>query len=152
MRRLGIEGESGRARVRTTVVDRAASAASDQLARDFNPGSPDFAWCGDITYLRTGEGWLFLATVIDFFSRRVIGWSIATHMRTELVADALRMAVAARGGTMTGVIFHSDKGCQAGNTPRPSSPSSAQRRVSCSPPAPPECAGTMLWPNGSSRR
>jgi transposase InsO family protein len=112
MRRLGIEGESGRAKVRTTIVDRAATAPADRLARDFNPGAPDVAWCGDITYLRTGEGWLFLATVIDLFSRRVIGWSIATHMRTELVADALRMAVAARGGSVAGVLFHSDKGCQ----------------------------------------
>jgi len=112
MRRLGIEGESGRARVRTTIVDRGATAPGDQLARDFNPAAPDVAWCGDITYLRTAEGWLFLATVIDLFSRRVIGWSIANHMRTELVADALRMAIAARGGHVAGVVFHSDKGCQ----------------------------------------
>lgn len=112
MCRLGIEVESGRARVRTTIVDRGATAPSDQLARDFNPDAPDVAWCGDITYLSTGEGWLFLATVIDLFSRRVIGWSIASHMRTELVADALRMAVAARGGKVAGVIFHSDKGSQ----------------------------------------
>ena len=62
------------------------------------PARPDRTWCGDITYLRTGEGWLFLATVIDLFSRRVIGWSVAAHMRTELVADALDMAVATRGG------------------------------------------------------
>src|SRR3954447_17057553 len=56
------------------------------------------------TYLRTGEGWLFLATVIDLFSRRVIGWSAAAHMRSELVADALAMAVATRGGTVSGVV------------------------------------------------
>ena len=112
MRLLGIEGESGRARVRTTIVDRGATAASDKVARDFNPTAPDVAWCGDITYLRTAEGWLFLATVIDMFSRRVIGWSIATHMRTDLVVDALRMAVAACGGRVQGVIFHSDRGSQ----------------------------------------
>src|SRR6266545_1232176 len=71
-------------------------------------------WCGDITYLRTGEGWLYLATVIDLFSRRVIGWSLAEHMRTSLVADALETAVATRGGGghLDGVIFHSDRGCQ----------------------------------------
>jgi transposase InsO family protein len=57
-------------------------------------------WAGDITHLRTGEGWLFLATVIDLYSRRVIGWSVASHMRTALVADALNMAVATRGGTV----------------------------------------------------
>jgi transposase InsO family protein len=108
----GWEGESGRRRVRTTIVDRAASAAGDLVGRDFNPATPDTTWCGDITYLRTGEGWLFLATVIDLFSRRVIGWSAAAHMRSELVADALAMAVATRGGTVNGVVFHSDRGSQ----------------------------------------
>jgi transposase InsO family protein len=108
----GFEGESGRRRIRTTIVDRGATAASDLVGRDFNPTEPDTTWVGDITYLRTGEGWLFLATVIDLFSRRVIGWSVATHMRTSLVADALEMAVATRGGAVTGVIFHSDRGSQ----------------------------------------
>lgn len=112
MRDHGWEGESGRRRVRTTIVDRGATAAGDLVGRDFNPTAPDVTWCGDITYLRTGEGWLFLATVIDLYSRRVIGWSLAAHMRTELVADALRMAVATRGGVVDGVIFHSDRGCQ----------------------------------------
>jgi transposase InsO family protein len=108
----GWEGESGRRRVRTTVVDRSATVAGDLVARDFNPPAPDILWCGDITYLRTGEGWLFLATVIDLFSRRVIGWSAAAHMRTDLVADALTMAVATRGGAVDGVVFHSDRGSQ----------------------------------------
>jgi transposase InsO family protein len=98
--------------VRTTVVDRAATAAGDLVGRDFNPTAPDMTWCGDITYLRTGEGWLFLATVIDLFSRRVIGWSAAAHMRSELVADALEMAVATRGGRVSGVVFHTDRGSQ----------------------------------------
>ena len=108
----GWSGESGRRRVLTTIPDRAATAASDLVGRDFNPPAPDVTWCGDITYLRTGEGWLFLATVIDLYSRRVIGWSVAAHMRTELVADALRMAVATRGGAVEGVVFHSDRGSQ----------------------------------------
>ena len=89
MRELGIEGESGRRRVTTTIVDKGATAASDHVNRDFNPPAPNVKWCGDITYLHTGEGWLYLATVIDLFSRRVIGWAAADHMRTELVADAL---------------------------------------------------------------
>lgn len=110
MRELGIEGESGRRRVRTTIVDKTATAATDRVRRDFNPPAPDVVWCGDITYLHTGEGWLYLATVIDLFSRRVIGWAAADHMRTELVADALTMAVATRGGQVAGVIFHSDRG------------------------------------------
>lgn len=112
MREHGWEGETGRRKVRTTIVDRGASAADDLVGRDFNPAEPDVTWCGDITYLRTGEGWLFLATVIDLFSRRVIGWSVAAHMRTSLVADALNMAVATRGGHIDGVVFHSDRGSQ----------------------------------------
>jgi len=109
----GWEGETGRRKVRTTIVDRGATAATDRVKRDFNPTRPDSVWCGDITYLRTGEGWLFLATVIDLYSRRVIGWSLAAHMRTELVADALKMAIATRGGTVAaGVVFHSDRGSQ----------------------------------------
>jgi transposase InsO family protein len=112
MRTEGFEGESGRRKVRTTIVDRRAKAAEDRVGRDFNPTAPDVTWCGDITYLRTGEGWLYLATVIDLFSRRVIGWSLAEHMRTTLVADALETAVATRGGHVDGVIFHSDRGCQ----------------------------------------
>lgn len=106
----GWEGETGRRKIRTTIVDRGASAASDLVGRDFNPSEPDSTGCGDITYLRTGEGWLFLATVIDLFSRRVIGWAVADHMRTELVGDALTMAVATRGGNVEGVVFHTDPG------------------------------------------
>jgi transposase InsO family protein len=109
----GWEGETGRRKVRTTIVDRGATAAEDRVKRNFNPTAPDTIWCGDITYLRTGEGWLFLATVIDLYSRRVIGWSVADHMRTELVADALNAAVATRGGkVVAGVVFHSDRGSQ----------------------------------------
>lgn len=105
----GWEGETGRRKVRTTIADRGATAAEDRVKRDFSPTAPDSVWCGDITYLRTGEGWLFLATVIDLYSRRVIGWSVAAHMRTELVVDALKMAIATRGGTVAaGVVFHSD--------------------------------------------
>lgn len=112
MRAHDFEGESGRRKIRTTIVDRGATAAADLVKRDFNPTEPDTTWVGDITYLRTGEGWLFLATVIDLFSRRVIGWSVASHMRTTLVADALTMAVATRGGTVAEVVFHSDRGSQ----------------------------------------
>ncbi len=114
MRTLDIRGVSGRTGIATTIVDRAATCPSDKVKRQFNPDHPDELWVGDITYLRTGEGWLFLATVIDLFSRRVIGWSIADHMRTELVSDALMMAVGARGGAnrVKGVVFHSDHGSQ----------------------------------------
>jgi putative transposase len=112
MRERGWFGVSGRRRVRTTVVDRAAPAASDLVARNFDPAAPDVTWAGDITYVPTGEGWLFLSTVIDLFSRRVIGWGVADHLRTPLVSAALDMAVATRGGRVDGVVFHSDRGCQ----------------------------------------
>jgi putative transposase len=112
MRTHGWVGISGRRRVRTTIVDRTARAAEDRVGRDFNPAAPDVTWAGDITYVPTGEGWLFLATVIDLFSRRVIGWGVADHLRTPLVSAALEMAVATRGGPVDGVVFHSDRGCQ----------------------------------------
>lgn len=112
MRTNGWFGQMGRRKVRTTIADKKATAPSDLLQRDFNPPAPDRAWCGDITFIPTGEGWLYLATVIDLFSRRVIGWSMAAHLRTELVCSALTMAAATRGGQVAGVVFHSDRGSQ----------------------------------------
>lgn len=112
MRRHQIAGVHLRRRRRTTIADKTAVPAPDLIGRDFTASRPDTKWCGDITYLRVGHSWMFLATVIDLFSRRVIGYSMAEHMRAELVVDALRAAVAARGGRVDGVIFHSDHGAQ----------------------------------------
>ena len=112
MRQRGLVGQLGRRKVRTTIVDHTATPAPDLVARDFNPPAPDITWAGDITYVPTGEGWLYLATVIDLFSRRVIGWAAADHLRAELATDALSMAIGARGGDVAGVVFHSDRGCQ----------------------------------------
>lgn len=112
MRVNGWAGISGRRRVRTTIVDKGATAASDLVARNFNPEAPDVTWAGDITYVPTGEGWLYLSTVLDLYSRRVIGWGLADHLRTELASAALQMAVATRGGAIDDVVFHSDRGCQ----------------------------------------
>lgn len=112
MREHGWFGQMGRRKVRTTIPDKTAEPAPDLVKRDFNPPEPNQTWCGDITYIDTGEGWLYLATVIDLFSRRVIGWSLADHMRASLVGDALSMAVATRGGQVAGVVFHSDRGAQ----------------------------------------
>lgn len=80
--------------------------------RDFTATAVDTKWCGDITYIPVGSSWLYLATVIDICSRRVVGWSIADHMRTELVTDAIEMAVRTRGGDVRGMVFHSDRGSQ----------------------------------------
>jgi transposase InsO family protein len=112
MREQGWSGRLGRRKVRTTVPDKTAAPAPDLVKRQFSPAEPDQTWCGDITYIPTGEGWLYLSTVIDLFSRRVIGWSLADHMRAELVGDALGMAVATRGGQAAGAVFHSDRGSQ----------------------------------------
>ena len=113
MRAAGLCGRMPRRFKRTTVPDPAAAARADLIRRDFavNAAAVNTRWCGDITYLPTWEGWLYLATVIDIASRRVVGFALAEHLRTELVADALTNAVAARDPE-PGVIFHSDKGCQ----------------------------------------
>lgn len=112
MRRHGIEGRHLRRRKRTTVPDRLAPPAPDLVQRDFSAGKLNEKWCGDITYVQVGGTWLHLACVLDTCSRRVLGYSMAPHMRAELVIDALKMAVAARGGTVDGVIFHADRGSQ----------------------------------------
>lgn len=97
----------------TTVADPAAPARPDLITRDFtcHPEDINTRWCGDITYIPTGEGWLYLATVIDIASRRVVGWATADHLRTDLIDTALRTALTQRRPA-PGVIFHSDRGCQ----------------------------------------
>jgi transposase InsO family protein len=112
MRAHGIVGRHLRRKKRTTVPDPVAPPAPDLLKRDFTASRLDERWCGDITYIQVGGRWLFLACVIDICSRRVLGWSMAPHMRAELVIDALQMAVAVRGGDVAGVVFHSDRGSQ----------------------------------------
>ena len=88
------------------------TTAVDLICREFGPGVEiDRRWCGDITYVWTWEGWMYLATVIDIASRRVVGWAMADHLRAELVCDALRHAVSRRRPP-PGVIFHADRGCQ----------------------------------------
>lgn len=108
MRKHGIVGRHLRKKKRTTVPDRLAPPVPDLVQRDFTAGTSDEKWCGDITYVQVGAAWLYLACVIDIHSRRVLGWSMAPHMRAELIIDALQAAVAARGGNVTGVIFHAD--------------------------------------------
>ncbi|MFE7236601.1 IS3 family transposase [Streptomyces sp. NPDC057596] len=112
MRAFGITGIRLRRKVRTTVSDPAASVVADLFRRDFTAPRPGLKYMGDITYLPLENGeFLYLATVLDCFSRKVVGWSIADHMRADLVADALRMAARTRGG-LDGAVFHSDHGSQ----------------------------------------
>ncbi|WSM88029.1 IS3 family transposase [Actinacidiphila glaucinigra] len=136
MRKYGIAGLRLRKRQVTTVPEPSATPVPDLLGRDFTASAPNMKYVGDITYLPVGDGeFLYLATVIDCFSRRLVGWSVADHMqshtrlpwvpqpyerlgrprkkveRTELVADALRAAAATRG-SLAGAVFHSDHGTQ----------------------------------------
>jgi putative transposase len=113
MRAAGLHGRTPRRFKRTTVPDPAAGVRADLIRRDFavSAAAVNRRWCGDITYIPTWEGWLYLATVIDIASRRVVGFALADHLRTELVADALTNAVAVRDPA-PGVIFHADRGCQ----------------------------------------
>jgi len=111
MRAAGLQGRHPKAWKRTTVHGDWPVSAPDLVKRDFTAVGPNRRWCGDITYIKTWEGWAYLATVIDLYSRKVVGYAIADHMRTDLITNALDMAIAARHPS-PGVIFHSDRGTQ----------------------------------------
>ena len=117
MRHAGVSGRTPRRWKKTTVPDPAAVGRADLIGRDFTADAAaiNSRWCGDITYIRTWEGWLYLATVIDIASRRVVGWATADHLRTDLIETALRNAVTQRRPE-PGVVFHSDRGCQYTST------------------------------------
>lgn len=110
MRVAGLRGVSRRRFVITTKRSEIESAAPDLVERNFVADRPNKLWVADITYVPTWAGFLFLAIVLDVFSRRIVGWAMATHLRTELVLDALEMALAQR--SPDGVTHHSDRGCQ----------------------------------------
>jgi putative transposase len=110
MRHAKLHGVSRRRQFRTTQRDAMARPAPDLVQRQFAAPGPNHLWVADITYIRTGAGFLFLAVVLDVWSRRVVGWAMAAHLRTELVLDALDMAVSRRRPQR--VIHHSDQGCQ----------------------------------------
>jgi putative transposase len=114
MRLHGMAGRCRRRQCRTTFPGPDGYVIPDLVERRFDPGQPDVAWVQDVTYIPTGEGWLYLASVLDLGSRRLIGYSMADHIRTGLVLDALGMAVGARGGdhAVAGVIAHADRGSQ----------------------------------------
>jgi putative transposase len=110
MRQAGVRGVSRRRFVVTTVRDKGAVPAPDLVQRNFEVAGANQLWVADITYIPTWAGFLYLAVVLDAWSRRIVGWSMATHLRTELVLEALEMAVRQR--QPGGVIHHSDQGCQ----------------------------------------
>jgi putative transposase len=110
MRAAGLEGVSRRKGWKTTVRDRDAQPAPDLVHRAFTAEGRDRLWVADITYIPTWVGFLFLAVVLDAWSRRIVGWAMETHLRAELVLEALNMAVCQR--QPANVIHHSDQGCQ----------------------------------------
>jgi putative transposase len=110
MQAAGIKGLAPAKFVTTTVVDPEADRALDKVDRDFNAEGPDRLWVADITYVPTWSGFLYLAIVLDVWSRRIVGWAMANHLKSELVLDALEMALAQR--RPESVIHHSDRGCQ----------------------------------------
>jgi putative transposase len=111
MKAAGISGLLPRKRRRTTVRLPGVRVAADLVERDFRPDGPNQTWSADITYISTWEGFLYLAHVQDLFSRLIVGWSMADHLRAELVVDALEMALYRRRPD-PGLIHHSDQGCQ----------------------------------------
>jgi transposase InsO family protein len=111
MRAAGLAGCHRRHRARTTVADPAHVPAPNLVAREFAAPAPDRLWIGDITYVPTGEGWLYLAVLVDVYSRRVVGWAMADHLRAELALDALAMALQTRRPG-AGLVHHTDRGCQ----------------------------------------
>jgi putative transposase len=111
MRGAGLSGQVKRRRGNTTIRVQGVRTAPDLVERDFDPTEPNRLWAADITYIRTWEGWLYLASVMDLYSRRIVGWALADHLRAELVVDALQMAVARRRPD-AGLVHHSDQGSQ----------------------------------------
>ena len=111
MRELGLRGVSPRKFRVTTDSDHNHAIAENLLARDFEASRPNEKWVTDITYIWTSEGWLYLAIVMDLYSRRIVGWSMADHLRTELCLDALQMAIKQRT-KIRGLVHHSDRGVQ----------------------------------------
>ena len=115
MREQGIQAVPTKRFRTTTDSDHAFVVAPNLLERDFVAERPNDVWVSDITYVWTWEGWLYLAVVLDLFSRRVVGWAVSDHMRTELVLDALSMAVRRRLPE-PGLVHHSDRGSQYAST------------------------------------
>ena len=115
MRELGIRGAVRGKTRRTTIIDPAVSRPADLVDRQFRAAAPNRLWVADLTYLRTWSGWVYAAFVIDVYSRLIVGWQLATHLRTDLALDALEMAIWRRqqqARDLSGLVHHSDRGVQ----------------------------------------
>ena len=146
MRAANLQGIRLRRFVVTTRRDPAAKPVTDLVERRFYAEAPNRLWVADITYIPTWAGFLYLAAVLDVFSRKAVGWAMATHLRTELVLAALNMAITQRHAR--GVIHHADHGC----TPAPRSGNAAWKLGSCPRWARWVIATTMRWPRASGPR
>lgn len=111
MKAAGLRGRHPKPWKRTTIAGQAPVGAPDLIGQDFTAAAANVRWCGDITYVKTVDGWVYTATVIDLHSRKVVGYAVADHLRTSLIIEALAAALATRRPA-AGVIFHSDRGCQ----------------------------------------
>jgi transposase InsO family protein len=115
MRQEGIKGAKRRGKPWLTTIADPSQKRPDLVKREFTAERPDALWVGDFTYLRTWEGRMFFAFLIDVFSRMIVGWQLACHMRTDLVLDALRMALGTRrSGADVQLVQHTDQGSQLG--------------------------------------
>lgn len=112
LRAAGLVGCSRRQRPHTTQADPAATPAPNHVDRQFVATGPNLLWVGDITYVPTAEGWLYVAVIVDVWSRKVVGWAMADHLRTELALAALAMAVRQQRPDGTALTHHTDRGCQ----------------------------------------
>jgi len=111
MKAADLQGRHPKAWKKTTIHSDGPTPAPDLINRDFGAGQVNEKWCGDITYVKTWDGWAYIATVIDLHSRAIVGYAVDKHMRTSLVIEAMAMAVEKRNPT-PGVVFHSDRGAQ----------------------------------------
>jgi len=112
MRRLGIRGAVRGTPARTTIPAETGPQPADLVERDFRAPAPNRLWVADITYCRTSSGFVFASFIVDCFSRRVVGWQMARHLRTDLALDALEMAIWARRRSLAGLVHHADRGVQ----------------------------------------
>jgi putative transposase len=150
MRREGLFGCGGRRRkVRTTLrsLTERTPPAPDLVKRNFTPEALDRLWVADITYVETWEGWLYLSFVLDAYSRKIVGWSTSNHLKTELVVDAVNMAIYNRRPA-SGLIHHYDR---AASTPPWSSAAGSEKRVFCLRWDLWPMRATTPWPRASSR-
>jgi HTH-like domain/Integrase core domain len=147
MRTAGLRGVHPRPYKRTTDSGRFNPALADLLHRDWSPPEPDLAWVGDVTYIKTWTGWAYLATVIDCYSRRVVGFAIADHMRTDLIIEALRMAIIHRKSPVRHFPFRPRDSIRPTSSVTSAVPTAYAHRSDG-----PEYATTMLSPNRFSER